>query len=371
MFNLKKVKNILLINDTEDDYHFGCTATSYAIKNKLRQNCKTLDTISVQEIWQITNPPKNKQEFFSKPFIKQYIQNNQQYINKIKKANKIVINGEGTILGFSNRNGTQNLLFLAYIAQLLKKNISIINHSCFPLLSIYSREDQPETISIYKTIYSNLSYCCVRDMRSLAILNRIGITNAKLGFDCLPIYIHSFYKECPIKYSPKSYIVLSGGIAFAKIFKEFLEENISKITKTFKKKIIFLMSHTTIQSYDDIELLKIIEEFNNNSNIKIDIYWAQNVNEFLSIIQNAFFQISGRFHHSIAALFFGTPFLVYASNSPKTNIFNDFGDRMHTLYIDEKYDIPFLMQTSIDSPIEIDKNIILELANNNFKLFQK
>ena len=39
------MKNILLFNDTENNYHFGCTATSQAIKNELKKIWKFIKAI--------------------------------------------------------------------------------------------------------------------------------------------------------------------------------------------------------------------------------------------------------------------------------------------------------------------------------------
>lgn len=36
---MSNMKYVLFLNDTEDDYYFGCTATSRAIKDHIRSDC--------------------------------------------------------------------------------------------------------------------------------------------------------------------------------------------------------------------------------------------------------------------------------------------------------------------------------------------
>ena len=364
--NLKLTKpNLLLINDTDNNYHFGCSATSSAIKNKIKEIGYDLTTITVDEIWNAKNPPKNFNDFMSQEYKLAYIKQNENIIDKIIKADNIIVNGEGTILGFDNRIGTQNLLFLIKIAQDYNKKISIINHSCFPVFSPYHENN---LVNIYKEIYSKLYACIVRDIRSLSIVKQLNCSNVQLGFDCLPIYIENYYMETRNKaYIKQQYICISGGIKFVNIFEDFLKNNINRLYKKYNKKIVFLMSNTGIKSLDDEDCLRIIDKFNLKSPTKIDVFYANNTNEFLTFIKNSYFQITGRFHHSMAAFYFKTPFICFSSHSPKTEIFNDLVP--HSVIDIDNYtndEIDKKINNALEKKYKIDKSKIIELCNNNF-----
>lgn len=368
--NKKTKETILFINDTEDNYHFGCSATSIAIKNIIKNYDYDIQTITVDEIWKAKTPPQNMLDFTSDKFKMDYIKRNEDIINKIINADKIIVNGEGTILGFNNRIGTQNLLYLIKIAQDYNKEVSIINHSCFPVFTPYEDND---VMIIYSMIYSKLCSCVVRDIRSLAIVKQLNCDNVQLGFDCLPLYIENYYKRPQnFKYEKQSYICLSGGCEFVNIFENFLKQNVKKLHKKYKKKIVFLMSNTTIKSLDDLKCIDIIQSFNSKSKIKIDIFYANNTNEFLSFIENSYFQISGRFHHSIAATYFNIPFICFTSHSPKTQIFDDLINYsvidVSSYTDDELYK---KINIALESKFNINKSKIIELCKNNFKFIDK
>lgn len=366
----EKKETMLLINDTDNNYHFGCSATSTAIKNKIIEKDYKLTTITVDEIWKAKNPPKNFNDFMSEEYKLDYIKQNEDIIDKIIKADEIIVNGEGTILGFENRIGTQNLLFLIKIAQNYNKKVSIINHSCFPVFSPYEKND---VMSIYSTIYSKLYSCVVRDIRSLAIVKQLNCDNVQLGFDCLPLYIENYYKRPQnCKYEKQSYICLSGGCEFVNIFQEFLKNNVKILYKKYKKKIVFLMSNTTVKSLDDLKCIDIIQKFNSKSNIKIDVFYANNTNEFLSFIENSYFQITGRFHHSIAATYFNVPYVCFSSHSPKTQIFNDLIN-YSVIDVSSHTDEELYKKINIalENKFHVDNSKIIELCNNNFKYIGK
>ncbi len=313
---------ILFCNDTEDNYHYGCTATSLGIKNELKKYGKVIGSHTVFDSWNNQNYPKNIDDFDDPDLFNKWSEQNTTLIEKIEQADLCVINGEGTIHGFPDRPGTQNLLYLAYI---LKKNfgkkVHIINHSCFPIYSPY--DPLNEICTIYKKVYQLLDFVAVRDVYSLAILNKIGI-NAVLAFDCLPLYVKNLFKETPVSIKG-SYVCLSGGAAFFLKFKKFLKHDLKKYRK-HADKFVFLVSDTKVVSQDDQICIDLINRYNKkwyNRFRKIEIYHAKNVDEWLSVIKNTTLMVSGRFHHSIACKCFSVPYVCFDSNSPKMTVLRD------------------------------------------------
>ena len=337
---------ILFLNDTEDDYHFGCTATSRAIKAEIARIQPSLKVVSigVREVWQ---------EGVS-----------ERIIGLICDAVEVFVNGEGTILGYEGRVGTQNVLRLIELAEKFGKRISLINHSCFPSFSPY---EIGSCEAIYQRVYSKIDSCVVRDMRSLAILNRLGIPNARLGFDCSPIYVNRLYKEAPIALAKGTYIVLGGGISFEKYFDSFLDSSAKALQETFGKKLVFLFSETKVRAVDDERCLEKIAAFNKGAKNPIEIYSAKTVDEFITVIKDAAFQITGRFHHSVIAAATGTKFLCFSTHSPKNEVFYDILSESYAPVESVRSSIVPLVKTMLAANwTKIDRSALLRLAQNNF-----
>ena len=337
---------ILFLNDTEDDYHFGCTATSRAIKMMIGRICPALKIVSVgvQEVW--------------------HEGDSERIAGLIRDAVEIFVNGEGTILGYEGRTGTQNLLKLVEIAEGFGKRVSLINHSCFPSFSPYETD---ECEAIYKRIYSRLHRCVVRDMRSLAILNRLGISNAKLGFDCSPLYVDRLYNEVPIALTKGTYVVLSGGISFEKHFDSFLATSVKPLQEVFGKKLVFLFSETKVKAADDERCLEKIAAFNRRRKNPIAVYKAKNVDEFITVIKNAAFQITGRFHHSVIAAMKGTKFLCLSTHSPKNEVFRDILGESYAPVESVRFSIVPLVKVMLSANWgKVSQAELVRLAKENF-----
>lgn len=339
---------ILFLNDTEGDYHFGCTATCRAIKRQLAEllPAEEIVSVGVQDIWK-EGP-------------------NERILKLIREADEIFVNGEGTILGYDGRSGTKNLLALIEHAEEMGKRVSLINHSCFPYLSPYAPEKNQ---AIYRKIYSRLYRCVVRDIRSLAILNEIGIRNVSLGFDCSPLYVEKDFVEKPISLERGSYVLLSGGIDFAKSFEAFLEKTADSLIAMSGKKLVFLFSETEVTAKDDEKCVAAIEAYNKTARNAIEVYSAKDVDEFITVIKNAAYQITGRFHHSVIALSVGTPFLVLSTHSPKNEVFRDLlpSSMIDVAAATDGSLIPAVKRMLAADWGSIDREKIRELARVNFE----
>ncbi len=321
-----KVPKILFLNDTENHYHFGCTGTSFAIKSRLLQLGELVDIVSITNIWNMKGA-QNINDFDDELFFQSFIKENINLLSKIYIADICIFNGEGNMHGFENRAGTKSILYLMYILKKrFNKKVHIINHSCFPVESPYLiSETLSPILKIYKKVYEVVDFIAVRDSISLAILNRLGIFNTLLAFDCLPIYINEFYTEEKNIYTEQNYIVISGGSTFHLKYQDFLENSLTEYqSKDYK--IIFLMSKMENDAQDDYVCINVINQYNKeqkNDKNKIEIFYSENINQWLSMIKNAKKLISGRFHHSIAACIFNIPFICYEGNTPKNNIFKN------------------------------------------------
>ena len=111
----EKLSRVLLINDTTNWYHFGCTATSLAIKDEITKLGYQLDSISITETYKITAPPSSIQEFNDGDKFIKFSVSHPEIIKRIKQNDIIIVNGEGTLHGV--RPAPLSLLYLCYVAK--------------------------------------------------------------------------------------------------------------------------------------------------------------------------------------------------------------------------------------------------------------
>lgn len=312
--------NILLFNDTDGNYHFGCSATSQAVKWYLKIPQGTY-THTVVDSWCMLPVAYEEADFDDDIFFEKWKDINGDLYKKMMAADLCVFNGEGTLHGYEKRAGARNLLYLMYIAKKrLGKKVFALNQSCFP---VYNIQDVGDTLAcnIYKKVLSVIDFCSVRETRSLGILNRLGL-HAVLAFDCLPLYIHTLFRETELpKNVKKEYTLLGGGSTLYLTFGKFVK----KMWRDFKPigKVYFLVCDMPEVNWDDQQCIKAIKKYNKRLKTKmlrrrIKVLHVHSTDEWLSVIKNASLLISGRFHHSVAAAVFNIPYYCLEANTQKT-----------------------------------------------------
>lgn len=198
----------LILNDTTNHYHWGCTGTSTALKKEIEQLGYHVDSVSIKDLHACKEVPESIDQFSDEHLYQNFIQNNPLVFAKLKKNKVIVINGEGSI--HNNRHLPRTLLYIAYISKhFLGKHVEIINHSAYPEDKLISREKT--NIDLYHNVYEILDYYSVREPISKEALENIGLS-PNLSFDSLPLYIKKYYK-IKVERDPKL-IVLSGSVAW-------------------------------------------------------------------------------------------------------------------------------------------------------------
>lgn len=369
--NNQKIRNktVLYLNDTYNDFHYGCTGTSYVIRKELQKKFKSIQMISVEQISRnIKIAPKKVSNFTSTKFFNNWKNKNSEIIEKIKNNDYIVVNGEGCISHYND--GTCNLLYAIYISKIkYKKNVSIINHSVFlkNYVDHLSPNDENEFKKIIKLVYQNIDFCAVREFHSLIQLNYIIQNKGILSFDSLPLYISRYFKK-PKK--NKNQIVITGGnFLNPKKFAIFIKKLIETNSKLKNKKIVFLYSENiNSPAQENILILQAIKKYIK----KIEIIKAKSLNEWLSVIQESKLLISGRFHHSIAAFMLDTPFLVFKTNTLKVEAFVSMISKEDSLlrnYDDYNFNKAIHQLNSKNFYQKNNKYIkdcIISLAKNNF-----
>ena len=161
----------LLLNDTTAWYHYGCTATSFALKEAIKSNAilTTLTPVSILETYKIKSVPDNYSGFLQQENYHKFTKDNEHLVNFLQDHDIIIINGEGTI--HDNRRASITLLYIAYIAKIkLCKHVEILNHSVYPkdnlsidLKPLILTENDHDTLRIYKLVYKTIDFFAIRE----------------------------------------------------------------------------------------------------------------------------------------------------------------------------------------------------------------
>jgi polysaccharide pyruvyl transferase WcaK-like protein len=320
---MNKSTNLLLLNDTTDWYHFGCTATSTALKENIVKLGYNLTSVPITETYKIAGVPSEWEDFQSLEVFESFSKTNPELINKISVNEIVIINGEGTLHGL--RPAPLCLLYVAYIAKkFLHKNVQIINHSVYPQDDLSLTD--PKIITIYKEVYNSLDFIAIREPLSFELVKNLGIP-CEESFDCLPLYIKDHYKTSEHK-KEKKILLIAGSAAWLHLniladdrgnieeFEKELGQFIAYIDEMATRgyEIKFLYGAQEYPAKDDRELISFIKP---RLNYFCEIITAKSLTEWLSIVEQASLLVSGRFHHSLAAACLGTPFIALNSNTPK------------------------------------------------------
>jgi polysaccharide pyruvyl transferase WcaK-like protein len=298
------IKKALIINDTSNAYHWGCYGTSTEIQKRLENIKYSVSSFGVEKIYNLNTPPKNDNDFYNEGFMRVFINENSSLISLIKESDLIIINGEGSLHDINK--SSFNLLYVSFLAKnYFNKKVHLINTSLFPS----SQMNIDKNINnLYNKVLSTLDTIVVRETSSYSVLSEIGL-NGSLGFDCLPLYLNRLDLK-PSNISNNE-VIIGGGLGLnPEIFFKLISNN--KIIFN-KYKLIYLTGAPSNPANDDIEFIKIMKNYNFDSEHR-DV---KNFNQWVETINNAHCLISGRFHHTIASACLKTPSIVFNSATPK------------------------------------------------------
>lgn len=303
----------LLLNDTAAWYHWGCSCTSLAIHKQLRERWEAVVSVPITAT-RLLNPfPTAIEHFDDAAFFDSFCEAQPELIEKITQASAVYINGEGT-LHLLNQT-TLSLLYLAYIAKTkMGKMVSIMNHSCYPNGS--NLNERSEAFEIYQKVYQSLDYIAVREVISVEEVEKMSVPVVQ-SFDCLPLFVESMYdrQAKDDRSNDRREIVIAGSVSWKG---ETMNEVASLIERLHHEgfRVKLLIGASANIAGDDAHFVQALKDILGKS---CEFVFARSEQEWLSTIENAQLLISGRFHHSIAAAFLHTPFIVMSSNTSKIN----------------------------------------------------
>lgn len=300
-------KNYLILNDTLNWYHFGCTLTSLALHRELVDKAGSMNSISAHEISNIDFYPTSRSDFVSEAMFHQLENRHADIWKRLLMADVIVVNGEGTLHG--EGKAAMTLLYLIWISKnKLKKDVKLVNHSLFPE---GNSAEHGEIREIYKMVIQDLDDIVVRDQISLENVLKMGL-QPRLGFDCLPLTIKRYYEDL-IHEPTQDHLVLGGNVNQLDLSSQL--ETVKEVLSSFEHLgVIVLLGARAHLAGDDLNFATLCHKlFGKRATIK----YAANETDWVKTIASSKGMISGRFHYSIAARCFEKPTFMLPSNTPK------------------------------------------------------
>lgn len=302
-------RSTLLLNDTSAWYHWGCSCTSIALNEGLRGTGTSLNSVGLLMTLDAAPLPETIERFDGPTFFKRLRRSHGWLVDAISDADRIVINGEGTLHGTGEQ--AIGLLYLAWLAMTrFERPVSIVNHSVYPLDGPCA--DEAAAVAIYRAVYERLERAVVREPVSAAVLQAMGV-DCDLGFDCLPLYVRHHGPPGTAVGARDKRIVIAGSVVLTKPRIDMLARLIEK-WHADGYRIGVLLGAGGYPAADDARFAEALFAAVGDS---AEALLARSEREWLSHIGNAALLVSGRFHHSIAAACMQTPFVALGSNTPK------------------------------------------------------
>ncbi len=305
----RRSETILLLNDTSAWYHWGCSCTSIALNEGLRTNRATVNSCALLRDVPADALPDTVDAFDDDAVYKRFRRAYGWLIDAIKDADRVVVNGEGTLHGVGEQ--ARGLLYLAWIAAArLDRPVQVLNHSVYPLDT--APADEGAAVAIYRRVYERVQKVVVREPVSHAVIEALGLSST-LGFDCLPLFAERHGPPAGDLESRDRHVVVAGSVLLTPARIAVLANQIDELAAAGYRTTV-LLGARGFPAADDARFAAALYA---TAARKPEMILARSEYEWLSHIGNACLLISGRFHHSIAATCMRTPFVVMGSNTPK------------------------------------------------------
>ena len=300
----------LLLNDTTAWYHWGCTATSLALRDQIRARGYDVAATPIRAVYAARPAPSTMQAFDEPYFFARFVDANPALIRQIAEADRVVVNGEGTLHGLSDN--VLALLYVAYAAATrLGKRVQIVNHSCYP--EDAARVTDPVANGLYKRVYDTLEYTAFREHICHRLMASIGVDGA-LAFDSLPLTARQMRPGLPQQREKR--LVIAGSAAAddatAGAFAEY-----ARWAAARGWTVVMLGGARAFPALDEMNFLRALARHGMPAGTELVI--APSLERWLGEFARAGLVATGRFHHSIAAFSLDAPFVAASSNTAKTD----------------------------------------------------
>ncbi len=290
----------VLLNDTSGWYHWGCSCTSIALHSELTQRLGPVESVPLQRTVSLGAIPGDADSLDSDGLFDKVKELHGDLLHVLEQADRVIVNGEGTLHGASAPS--LSLLYLAYLAKTrFDKHVEIVNHSCYP----------PDShADLYQKVYQAIDRAVVREPVSAERLRQLGI-DVEESFDCLPLFCERVIGSARPEKTNR--ILIAGCAAISGDFLDSVSQVIENLANDGYD-IEFLIGAAASPAVDDFQFVELLQSRVAGA---FTIRNATSEVDWLQTIASSRLLLSGRFHHSIAAAWMGTPLVSLPSNTGK------------------------------------------------------
>jgi len=298
----------LLLNDTSGAYHWGCYGTSMELHLSLEELGYSVDSVGVADIHNLTTGPTTETHFTDDSFRRVFMHDHEELISRIESAAVVIVNGEGTLHGL--RRSAFNLLYLIRSASHLGKPVHVINTSIYPFSDGSFNEGAAR---LYRTALAEAKSICVREPESHSVCHASDI-HADLSFDCLPRFIARGKTGQSGEDPHTQTIVLGAGFGLTPdIFADLLRAA-SDVLSEYA--LLYVTGANGPPASDDAPFADLLSH---DGRLNVTVKEVTTFADWCQTLASADAVVSGRFHHTIAAVCLGTPVLVFEAGTPKNH----------------------------------------------------
>ncbi|MBB5753921.1 polysaccharide pyruvyl transferase family protein [Prosthecomicrobium pneumaticum] len=297
---------VLILNDTARQYHFGCFATSSALHNLLLDDGYSVATLPVTLTHALALPPTLAG--LDPGAMRDAVQAAAPAVAAaLDQADLVVVNGEGTLHGLNR--APRNLLGLMHAAKVaFGKRTYLVNHSLFPADKAQDLEAEP--IATYRPALEGLDGIAAREPLSAGHYEALGLS-AVPSFDLLPAFADRIGAVHPDEVRDPDLVVVGVGVNWpADRLRGFAETVRRSVPPS--KRIVFLDGAPRREPLQERLFAELIEAGGTGierAAIIGDRTRPDGVRAraWLRLIARAGLVVTGRYHHVVAAFAFGTP----------------------------------------------------------------
>ncbi len=304
----------LLMGDTSAWYHWGCSCTSLAIHAELRERWRRVRSLPMHRMADLQGLPGSVDDFDSDRVFESFVAANGEIVQTLEHCDRVYVNGEGTLHGTGPAAIT--FLYLMHLARTrLDREVHLINHSSYP--DDRAEPDDTPAAALYRQVLGGLDLVAVREPVSHRLLTGSGV-EAVQSFDCLPLFLERHHRRADSRdYSQAEAarrVIIAGSAAWGSTDAVDALATFLGALKGRGYQPTVLLGAARYLAADDVLFAERLAQAAPDA---FEVSLAPGEVAWLRAIDDAALLVSGRFHHTIAAAFLDTPFIVMESNTPK------------------------------------------------------
>lgn len=303
----------LLVNDTSYWQDWGSNLAGLALHEGLRATGRVVEPLSPLATAGIAPLPTVAAHLDDERLFAAFAERNGKLLQRIEHGGEILINA-ADVTDF-DRNA-RALLWLAWIASnRYGRRTALLNHTV-PALA--GRTDGGAAADFCRRIYGALDFIAVRDARSFATLQQLGI-RAVQAFDALPLFINT-HLPSPAA-SGEQRLVLAGlgapepGLVDALV-------TLAGITQARGCQLQLLVGANAFIAEDEVRLTAALHP---RLRGRYSLIAATSERQWLESIAAASLVVTNRRQHALAAAALGKPFMVLGGQPALDDLMQQLG----------------------------------------------